>query len=74
MQNQIVVKGYRRLYRSKEFRISPVQLRSGSRRQKLSRARAAIAKIQTVKLGITAAEIARHMGVKTSDITKSLMQ
>ncbi len=59
---------------SADFGISAAELRSGSRRRNVSRARAAIAKICTEELGITAAEIARHLGVNTSAITKALIR
>jgi putative transposase len=47
---------------SADFGVSVAELRIGSRRQKVSRARAAIAKI------------ARHLGVNTSAITKALIR
>ncbi len=59
---------------SADFGVSAAELRSGSRRRKVSRARAAIAKICTEELGMTAAEIARHLGVNTSAITKALIR
>ena len=59
---------------SADFSVSAAELRSGSRRRKVSRARAAIAKKCTEELGITAAEIARHLGVNTSAISKALMR
>lgn len=57
-----------------DFGVSPVELRSGSRRRKVSRVRAAIAKRCTEEIGMTAAEIARHVGVNTSAITKALVR
>ena len=59
---------------SADFGVSAAELRSGSRRRKVSSARAAIAKTCTEELGMNAAEIARHLGVNTSAITKALIR
>ncbi|MEW6215904.1 MAG: transposase, partial [Nitrospirota bacterium] len=55
-----------------KFQVSAAELSNGSRRRKVSKARAAIARRSAEELGITAAEIARHLGVNTSAITKAI--
>ncbi len=52
--------------------ISPLELKSGSRRNKISHAHAIIAYRCMEEVGITTAEIARHLGVNTSAITKAI--
>ena len=52
--------------------ISPSELKGGSKRQKVSEARAEIAKRSREELGLGAAEIARHLGVNTSSITRAI--
>ena len=53
-------------------RISPQELKSGSRRKVVSSARLRIARRGVDELGLTSAEIARHLGVCTSTITRAL--
>jgi len=53
-------------------RISPNELKGGSRRRKVSTLRARIAKCGLDELGLSMAEIARHVGVTTSSIAKAV--
>ncbi|MBI4496272.1 MAG: winged helix-turn-helix transcriptional regulator [Deltaproteobacteria bacterium] len=53
-------------------RISPSELKGGSRRRKVSALRARISKRGMDELGISMAEIARHVGVATSSIAKAV--
>jgi DNA-binding MarR family transcriptional regulator len=55
-----------------KFQVSATALRNGSRRSKVSEARAEIARRCAEELGLTAAEIARYLGVSTSAITKAI--
>jgi putative transposase len=55
-------------------RISPDELKGGSRRQKISILRATIAKRGLEELGLSLAEIARHVGVTTSSIRKAVLR
>ena len=55
-----------------KFQVSATALRNGSRRSKMSKAMAVIARRSAEELGLTAAEIARHLGVSTSAITKAI--
>lgn len=48
------------------------ELKYGSRRSAVSRARAIIARRSRDELGLAAAEIARHLGVATSSITRAI--
>ena len=52
--------------------ISRKELESGSRRSKVSQARAEIARRGMKEIGLSAAEIARHLGVATSSITRAV--
>ena len=52
-------------------RISPLELKSGSRRRKVCVLRAAIGKRGLDELGLSMAEIARHVGVSTSSIARA---
>ncbi len=54
----------------KKERISPNELKGGGRRRKVSTLRATIAKRGLDELGLSMAEIARHVGVTTSSIAK----
>jgi REP element-mobilizing transposase RayT len=54
----------------KKERISANELKGGGRRRKVSRLRATIAKRGLDELGLSMAEIARHVGVTTSSIAK----
>jgi len=56
----------------KMARLSPQELKSGSRRKVVSGARLRIARRGVDELGLTSAEIARHLGVCTSTITRAL--
>ena len=53
-------------------RISPLELKSGSRRRKVCVLRAAIGKRGLDELGLSMAEIARHVGVTTSSIARAV--
>ena len=52
--------------------ISPIELQSGSRRRKVCSARAMIGLRSREELGLSAAEMARHLGVNTSGITRAI--
>jgi len=53
-------------------KVSEEELRKGSRRSRVSEARAAIAHRSKEELGISGAEIARYLGVNTSSINRTL--
>ena len=55
-----------------KFQVSATAIRNGSRRSKMSEAMAVIARRSAEELGLTAAEVARHLGVSTSAITKAI--
>jgi putative transposase len=52
--------------------ISPLELKGGGKRRKVSDMRAIIALRSRDELGLSAAEIARHVGVNTSGVTKAI--
>lgn len=52
--------------------VSIPELKGGSRRQRVSQARAVIAFRGREELGLNAAEMARHLGVNTSSITRAI--
>ena len=52
--------------------VSIAEVGGGSKRQKVSATRAEIACRSREELGLTAAEIARHLGVNTSSITRTI--
>ncbi len=52
--------------------ISRIELESGNRRSKVSRTRGQIARRGSKEIGLSAAEIARHLGVATSSITRAI--
>jgi REP element-mobilizing transposase RayT len=52
--------------------INPIELKAGGKRSSVSLARAAIANRCREELGASAAEIARHLGVSTSGIIRSI--
>jgi hypothetical protein len=56
----------------KRANVSQNELESGSRRSMASRTRAEIARRSMEELGLSAAEIARHLGVATSSITRAV--
>ena len=56
----------------KKEQISRKELESGSRRSKVSQARGRIARRGMEEIGLPAAEIARHLGVATSSITRAV--
>jgi len=56
----------------KKSEVSRKELESGSRRSKVSQLRAEIAQRGMKELGLPAAEIARHLGVATSSITRAV--
>ena len=58
----------------KKERVNPNELRGGGRRRKISGLRAAIAKRGRDELGLSLAEIARHVGVNTSSIRKAILK
>jgi len=58
----------------KKERISPNELKGGGRRRKISSLRATIAKRGLDELGLSLAEIARHVGVNTSSIRKAVLR
>jgi REP element-mobilizing transposase RayT len=58
----------------KKERISPNELKGGGRRRKISSLRATIAKRGLDELGLSLAEIARHVGVNTSSIRKAVFR
>jgi REP element-mobilizing transposase RayT len=55
-----------------QAKISPQEVKNGSRRSAVSRVRALIAYRSREELGLSAAEIARHLGVATSSITRAI--
>lgn len=56
----------------KKQKVSIAEVRGGSKRRKVSATRAGIACRSMEELGLTAAEIARHLGVNTSSITRAI--
>ncbi len=56
----------------KKDKVSITELRSGSRRGKIPKVRAEVARKLVEDYGITIAEVARQVGVSTSGISKSL--
>jgi REP element-mobilizing transposase RayT len=56
----------------KKANVSRIELESGSRRAMASRTRAEVARRGMEELGLSAAEIARHLGVATSSITRAV--
>jgi len=56
----------------KKSKISPEELRRGSRRRRVSEARAAIALRSSKEIGFSGAEIARNLGVNTSSINRAI--
>ena len=56
----------------KKRKISASEIQAGIRRQKVSETRAAIAFLGREELGLSAAEMARHLGVNTSSIVRTL--
>lgn len=58
----------------KKGRITPNELRGGGRRRKVSGIRATVAKRGVNELGLSLAEIARHVGVTTSSIRKAFLR
>jgi len=56
----------------KKGRSSANELKGGSRRRKVSTVRARIAKRGVDELGLSLAEITRHVGVTTSSIAKAV--
>jgi REP element-mobilizing transposase RayT len=56
----------------KKSKISPEELRRGSRRRRVSEARATIALRSSKEIGLSGAEIARKLGVNTSSINRAI--
>jgi putative transposase len=56
----------------RKISINPLELGGGSKRREVSSARATIARRGRDELGLSAAAIARHVGVSTSAITKAI--
>jgi putative transposase len=54
--------------------INPSEVCNGGRRMKVSEARVAIAYRATTEFGLSAAEIARHLGVTTASITRAVQK
>jgi putative transposase len=54
--------------------VSPSEMKGGSRRRKVIQVRGKIAKRGLEELGISMAEIARHVGVSTSAIAKAVLR
>ena len=52
------------------YNISPVELRSGSRRRDVTRARGSISWIAVRELGYSGADVARYLGVTNSCVTR----
>jgi len=52
--------------------INPLELQGGSKRRRVSEVRSRIALRSREELGLSAAEIARHLGVNTSGITRAI--
>jgi hypothetical protein len=58
----------------KKGRINPDELKGGGRRRKISLLRATVAKRGLDELGLSLAEIARHVGVTKSSIRKAVLR
>jgi len=56
----------------RKISINSLELGGGSKRREVSSARATIARRGRDELGLSAAAIARHVGVSTSAITKAI--
>ena len=56
----------------KKSKISPEELKRGNRRRGVCEARIAVARRSREELGLSGAEIARHLGVSTSGINRAL--
>ncbi|NCO67304.1 MAG: hypothetical protein COY75_02600 [Nitrospirae bacterium CG_4_10_14_0_8_um_filter_41_23] len=56
----------------KKGKISPEELKRGSKRRKVSEARTIIARRSSEELGLSGAEIARHLGVNTSSVNRAI--
>lgn len=56
----------------RKSKISPEELKRGSKRRKVSEARATIACRSSEELGLSGAEIARHLGVNTSSVNRAI--
>ncbi|HDY71000.1 MAG TPA: hypothetical protein ENH50_04970 [Nitrospirae bacterium] len=56
----------------KKRQVSVKELKGGSRRNKVSQTRALIAYRSIEELGLSTAEIARHLGVATSTVTRAI--
>jgi hypothetical protein len=57
---------------SAKSKVSVIEFQSGSRRKTVSDMRAKIARRSLDELGLSMAEIARHVGVNTSSITRTI--
>ncbi len=53
-------------------KVNPNELKHGGRRRKVSQVRDAVALRSTIELGLSFAEIARHLGVSTSTISRAV--
>jgi chromosomal replication initiation ATPase DnaA len=56
----------------KRYKVSPEELKRGNKRRMVCEARIAIARRSREELGLSGAEIARHLGVNTSTINRAL--
>jgi ribosome-binding protein aMBF1 (putative translation factor) len=60
------------LEQCKKGKVSPEEVKRGNRRRRVCEARTAIARRSREELGLSGAEIARHLGVNTSSINRIL--
>jgi len=58
----------------KRSKVSAEEIKRGNRRRKASEARMTIARRSRNELGLSGAEIARHLGVNTSSINRALAE
>ena len=58
----------------KRNKVSAEELKSGNKRRTVSATRQAIAQRSQTELGLSCAEIARHLGVNTSSINRALLR
>ena len=56
----------------KKGKVSPEELKQGNRRQRVCGTRFAVARRSREELGLSGAEIARHLGVNTSSVNRAL--
>jgi len=56
----------------RKSKINPEELKHGSKRRKVSETRNIIARRSSEELGLSGAEIARHLGVNTSSVNRAI--